>query len=92
MLVQGPEASMLRREFIALLGGASAGWPLAAYAQKPAMPEIGFLSSVTAGPFAGELAGFKKGLAESGFVEGQNLLAHLCTLGSKGVANIVRCR
>ena len=63
---------MRRREFIMLACSAGATWPLAALAQQSAMPVIGFLSSRSPGESAGVVAGFREGLREVGFVEGQN--------------------
>jgi ABC-type uncharacterized transport system substrate-binding protein len=64
---------MTRREFIALVGGAAAAWPLAASAQQPAMPVIGFLRSTPAAPFAALVAALRQGLGNEGFVEGRNV-------------------
>jgi putative ABC transport system substrate-binding protein len=64
---------MRRREFITLLGGATA-WPLAARAQQAAAPTVWFLRSSPAAPFAHIVAAFRKGLTEAGFVEGRNVV------------------
>src|SRR5258708_4321337 len=66
-------SDLRRREFITLFGGVAAAWPIASLAQQPAMPVIGFLAGPSAGASRSPLAGFRQGLRQTGYIEGQNL-------------------
>src|SRR5262245_62454688 len=65
---------MRRRAFITLIGGAAAGWPLAATAQQPGWPIIGFLGSSSSGADNAFIEHLRRGLGDAGFVEGHNLV------------------
>src|SRR5215468_8288185 len=89
---------MRRREFITLLGSGVAGWPLAALAQQPAIPVIGYLNLGSPESDSSRLTGLRQGLNQSGYVEGRNLVIEYRWAGNQAdrlpdlAADLVRLR
>src|SRR5262249_52280496 len=69
----GRHQAVKRREFITLLGGAAGVWPLAARAQQPAMPMVGFVAGLSSNYVTGRKPAFRRGLRQVGYVDGQNV-------------------
>jgi ABC-type uncharacterized transport system substrate-binding protein len=67
------ELDMRRRDFITLLGATGAAWPLTSHAQQPAMPVVGFLNSASPDAITDRLRGFRQGLKDTGYIEGENV-------------------
>ena len=69
----GKDGAVNRREFMTLLGGAGAAWPIAARAQQPAMPVVGYLQLGSPEPNAKHVAAFREGLSETGYADKRNV-------------------
>ena len=83
---------MRRRDFIALAGGGAISLPLAARAQQPSMPVIGFLDPRSPDALADRLRGFRQGLKDTGYIEGENIKAYLFSVARRRLADHFRRR
>src|SRR5215468_4828946 len=78
-----PFDQLPRREFITLLGGAAAAWPLATRTQQPALPVVGYLNFGSPESDASKLTGVRRGLNQSGYVEGRNFVMEYRWAGNR---------
>jgi putative ABC transport system substrate-binding protein len=76
---------MRRRDFIAAFAGAASAWPLAARAQQPALPTIGFLTGASSGNYQPFVTAFKEGLKQTDYVEGRNVASNIVGLRANSI-------